>query len=213
MKKKKEEFSPSPRRGKTKEDLMRSLILDRSESLFTAVGYHKTSMDQIAAESGISKPTLYKYFENKYELFSTLFFRFQEEYIANIRRVLLQNKPRAKILEELVESCFHISTGRRSFFLMMIREHHLVVHRNIDSQIEVWLSYREQVIDVLTGFFSGWVKPSRHESWGAREVAEAVQNILEGIFYEVLFCETCNADVHKRFFCDLLQHGVLTEED
>ena len=59
---------------KTKEDLMRALILDRGERLFTVGGYHKTSMDQIAAASGISKPTLYKYFENKYELFSTLFF-------------------------------------------------------------------------------------------------------------------------------------------
>ena len=96
---------------------------------------------------------------------------------------------------------------------MMIREHHLVVHRNIDSQIEAWLAYREQVVELLTGFFASWVKPSRHELWGPREVAEAVQNILEGIFYEVLFCKTCDAEVHKRFFCELLRHGVLAEED
>ncbi|MEJ5116619.1 TetR/AcrR family transcriptional regulator [Gluconobacter cerinus] len=47
-------------------------ILNAASSMLTTHGYHAASMDSIAACSGMSKKTLYQFFESKKSLFETL---------------------------------------------------------------------------------------------------------------------------------------------
>jgi AcrR family transcriptional regulator len=49
-------------------DDQRELILARAAALFARLGYTATSMNQVAAACGISKPTLYHYVQDKHEL-------------------------------------------------------------------------------------------------------------------------------------------------
>jgi AcrR family transcriptional regulator len=51
----------------------RQLILESALRCFSRKGYMRTSMDDIVAESGLSKGTLYWHFENKSDLFNNLF--------------------------------------------------------------------------------------------------------------------------------------------
>ena len=44
-------------------------LLEKSEELFWNYGYNAVSVDQIAAEAGISKMTIYKHFHSKEDLF------------------------------------------------------------------------------------------------------------------------------------------------
>lgn len=44
-------------------------IIDHSSRLFVQYGYKKVTMDSIAAEAGVSKVTLYKYFSDKQKLY------------------------------------------------------------------------------------------------------------------------------------------------
>jgi AcrR family transcriptional regulator len=48
----------------------REKIIEGARRVFFAKGFDATSMDDISAESGVSKATLYVYFENKERLFS-----------------------------------------------------------------------------------------------------------------------------------------------
>lgn len=50
----------------------RSNILRVATLLFSRYGFKKTSIDQIAKEAGIAKPTLYAYFESKDALFGAV---------------------------------------------------------------------------------------------------------------------------------------------
>ena len=50
-----------------KEDT-RKQILEIADKLFEEKGYDKTSMDKIAKESGVSRRTLFRYFESKSEI-------------------------------------------------------------------------------------------------------------------------------------------------
>lgn len=50
----------------------REAILTGAMEEFLAHGYAATSMDRLAARSGVSKATVYKYFRDKEELFNTL---------------------------------------------------------------------------------------------------------------------------------------------
>ena len=50
----------------------RKRILEAAEEQFAARGYHSTSMDEIAAAAGITKPVLYDHFSSKLDLYRQL---------------------------------------------------------------------------------------------------------------------------------------------
>jgi len=54
------------------EDPKREAILASAFSQFSRYGYRRTSMEDIAKATGISRPSLYSYFENKEEIFRCL---------------------------------------------------------------------------------------------------------------------------------------------
>ena len=49
-------------------DDQREMILARAAQLFARRGYHATSMNQVAEACGLSKPSLYHYYRDKYSL-------------------------------------------------------------------------------------------------------------------------------------------------
>ncbi len=57
----------SPRAERT-----RASILQAASRLFSAGGYAQVSMDEVAAEAGVTKPTVYAHFGSKEALFETL---------------------------------------------------------------------------------------------------------------------------------------------
>lgn len=50
----------------------RAVVVDAATTLFLRHGYLGTSMDQIAAFAAVSKPTVYKFFPDKEQLFSAI---------------------------------------------------------------------------------------------------------------------------------------------
>ena len=48
--------------------MMRAKILEKSNDLFLNLGFKSVTMDEIASSLGVSKKTIYKYFENKTQL-------------------------------------------------------------------------------------------------------------------------------------------------
>ena len=55
--------------GRPKDPEKRAAILEASKRLFLSQGYERVSMDQIAAEAGVSKLTVYSHFGDKESLF------------------------------------------------------------------------------------------------------------------------------------------------
>src|SRR5690606_16913121 len=56
--------------GRPKDPEKRAAILDAAKRLFVSQGYERVSMDQIAAEAGVSKLTVYSHFGDKESLFA-----------------------------------------------------------------------------------------------------------------------------------------------
>lgn len=54
---------------KQNSSVKRDIILDAAERVFSQKDYHDALLDEIASVAGISKATLYLYFENKIDLF------------------------------------------------------------------------------------------------------------------------------------------------
>ncbi len=59
-------------------DLKRESILSAAQTQFSRYGFRRTSMEDIAKETGVSRASLYSHFENKEEIFRTLSAQLQE---------------------------------------------------------------------------------------------------------------------------------------
>jgi AcrR family transcriptional regulator len=75
----------------------RQALLDAGRDLFVREGFHRATLDRVAAEAGFTKGAVYASFPTKADLFLAIFERRIDERIERIRRVAA----RATTLDEL----------------------------------------------------------------------------------------------------------------
>ncbi len=71
----------------------RSAILDAALQQFSAYGYRRASMEDLARAAGLSRPSLYFHFGSKEELFRALVQRLQDDQLAEAERTLALDAP------------------------------------------------------------------------------------------------------------------------
>lgn len=71
----------------------RRQILDGARRVFSQLGFDATSVNDIAREAGVSKGTLYVYFENKEQLFAAIIDEERQHIQANLFAALEQGLP------------------------------------------------------------------------------------------------------------------------
>ena len=76
----------------------RGLILDAALDVFSAHGYRGATLDQIAAQAGLSKPNILYYFAGKEEIHVTLLNQLMEAWLDPLHEI----DPNADPLEELL---------------------------------------------------------------------------------------------------------------
>lgn len=74
------------RKERERQQRMQS-ILDAATKVFLARGYTKATMDDIALEAEITKPTIYQYFETKEHLYLSLMVPYIEELGRQVERI------------------------------------------------------------------------------------------------------------------------------
>lgn len=72
-------------------DTQREQILARAAELFARQGYTATSMNQVAQACGVSKPSLYHYVRDKYQLL----FEIADDHISRLRALVAEEQPTA----------------------------------------------------------------------------------------------------------------------
>lgn len=74
--------------GLTRADAQRQRVLSVSAEIFSKRGYRATSMNDIAAKVGLSKPTLYHYFRSKEDILVRLYEDLLAESVAGARAIV-----------------------------------------------------------------------------------------------------------------------------
>jgi TetR/AcrR family transcriptional regulator len=74
-------------RKKREKDQRIQSILAAAKKVFFSKGYQKSTMDEIAFEAEISKPTIYQHFRTKDELYSALMLPFLEEFGSHFEKI------------------------------------------------------------------------------------------------------------------------------
>lgn len=99
-----------PRREREKLRHRRQMF-ETALELFSEKGYHNVSMHEIATKAEFAIGTLYKFFDNKEDLYKSLLMETAEEYHRILEDVLSQNGGTLTVIENYVAAKAKIFTG------------------------------------------------------------------------------------------------------
>jgi AcrR family transcriptional regulator len=94
-----------PRRRMRAED-RRGLILEQARKLFTERGYARTSLDDVAAAAGITKPVVYDHFPSKRELYFELMRQLRDELVTSASQSLAEDAAPEERFRAAIENFF-----------------------------------------------------------------------------------------------------------
>lgn len=100
----------------------RELLLDAAARLFAARGYHRTTIEDVVAEAGVAKGTVYWYYRSKKALFLAIIERAGDVYRAELaRRVGRVASPMAR-LEGAIDATFEFARRRPDLCRLYFQE-------------------------------------------------------------------------------------------
>ena len=114
--------------GRPKDMGKRAAILEAAKRMFTQHGFDGASMDQIAAEAGVSKLTVYSHFGDKDTLFTEAVERYCEQQMpASVFESAPETPVRARV------RCGALSGQARDIWLSLRRADVLVFERQAET--------------------------------------------------------------------------------
>ena len=108
----------------TKADARRLRVLSLSAEIFSRRGFRATSMNEIAAAVGLSKPTLYHYFRSKEELLVRLYSDVLDESLAMARDTLAAAGSPLDAIRDLIASRVAYTCRHQALLKVCFEEEH-----------------------------------------------------------------------------------------
>jgi AcrR family transcriptional regulator len=134
---------------RTKTPLQAEKILDAAAHLFGSQRFHEVRMDDIAAEADVGKGTLYRYFEDKEELYLALLFRASEQFLRRVKAEMdAAAGPRARL--EAAVSAIVTYFDEQPHLCDLIQR--AEVHRPTGVEFP-WQQVRDEMHQIVLGLF------------------------------------------------------------
>ncbi|HPS65222.1 MAG TPA: TetR/AcrR family transcriptional regulator [Ignavibacteria bacterium] len=185
---------------------IRNRILEYSAKKFMENGFYKTSMDEIASELGMSKKTLYKYFDSKSDLVRQVAVNFIETQKKRVDEIIMDKK--ADIIEKLI-----LLTKRNTDSTRMVNEkwhndirlHEPKLHKYCEK------FQNESISRIATELIKQGKKEKVIEDYPPALIVESTNVLLRNLFsMEYVSGSGYSIDTIFTFIVNLLLNGVLT---
>lgn len=95
-------------------------ILDAAISIIEKKGFEKTTMDEIAEKTELSKGTLYLYFNDKASLFQSIKKRALQNLHNEFLEILQQDLPGAELVRDMMVTFLNVITENKTFMKAMM---------------------------------------------------------------------------------------------
>lgn len=199
-----EAASPSGRFAAGEDPAKRGQILEGAKRVFLKMGFDAASMNDITREAGVSKGTIYVYFQNKEDLFVAMVEAEREVFLSSLRTVLANSGPietnlyefGVKFLEhmtdEKVVTAMRTVLGVRermpalcSHFFRGPQNLRTVLHDYLERRIESGELTKIEDLDLATGQFLDLVSGSffKYRLFGTMAQApsrEEIDRVIRG---------------------------------
>jgi len=200
--------TPQPDRAEER----RQQIMEAALACFARKGYHKTTMDDIVAESGLSKGSLYWYFKSKDDLFVSLVRSFFLDMRQDSETILAQHATASAKLRAIAEYFIKFFQEMDPFFTVFFE---FWMQSALSQDVNQWFSellvqYQAVIAGILQeGIASGEFKPNQ-----APDLALALMAVYDGLFfYAMLMPDAVDIERSGHVFIETLLNGLLASQE
>jgi AcrR family transcriptional regulator len=195
--------APQPDRAEER----RQQIMEAALACFSRKGYHKTTMDDIVTESGLSKGTLYWYFKSKDELFFSLVTAFFLEMRQDIDAILAQYTSAPDKLRALTDG-FTGFFDEMGEFLNVFFE--FWMQSALNEQLnQLFHSMLSQYRGAIAGIIEEGIEAGEFKTVDASHLAVTVMAAYDGLwFYKMLMPDEIDLGQASQAFIETLLGGL-----
>ena len=195
----------SPRKDVSEE--RRSQILEAARKIFSKHGFHKARMSDIAEASGLSKGSLYWYFENKNAIIIHLVERIFEPGLRDLRKLVQQDRPALERIQLYIERVIQ-DMERMLEWMPLAYDFISLAFRQKAVQQTITKYYRDNM-RILIPLIEQGIKRGEIKPISAEEAAIAIGAIIEGTAVLWMYdAEAIDIRRHIHSSMDLLLEGL-----
>jgi len=144
-------------------------ILEAAKNIFAQLGYHKTTMDDIARAVGMKKNSLYYYFPSKEIIFNTLLELELSMLKEGERKVIEVCKNSRQKVEEVIKFILGMHSARNISVRLFTIKAFLEIMNFSEGVIE---KFKEEQIDIICDVLQTGVKTKEFKKHDSRKLAD-----------------------------------------
>jgi len=184
-------------------------ILDMAAKLFASKDFHSVTVDEIAEKVGLSKGTIYLYFDNKENIFFSILIERTKSLMQALSQAVESGKPFIECLRHFIFTYLEYFQEHESFFKIMHSEKtrssmeaHYQMHDYANESIGRFL----EIVNAL--MFKG-VEEGHLRSVDVLSMTKMLSGILNTFTYYRIFSTTDASPYEEtEVILDLFLHGV-----
>ena len=152
-------------------------ILEAAMRVFARSGFDKARMDDIVEESGLSKGTLYWYFESKDDIITSILENMFDQELAHLNELQGEGSAADRIMAFTQQSIADLDEMR--WLIPLVFEFYARALRQENVQ-EVLRKYLHAYLEILTPMIQSGIDLGEFQPLEAQEVAVEILAIFEG---------------------------------
>ncbi|PDT00898.1 TetR family transcriptional regulator [Rhizobium chutanense] len=160
----------------------RTRILEVAERHFRRIGYHKTSVADIAAELGMSRANVYRFFPSRTAINSSVCGLIIKEVAEIAQAIARSDAPASKKLADLLTAIHHHSTR----MLVEDRPMHDLLVAAMDGSWATVNAHNERILGILKGLVREGRQTGEFNVEDADEAARGIITAFLPFFHPVL---------------------------
>ena len=151
-------------------------ILTGALEVFKTKGLEGATMDEIAAESGFGKATLYYYFHSKEEVFSAILVNGWEEIWMSLEPIIASEKSPQKTFINILLRIAENARNNQGLYSFLFNVPKLI---NIEEQ--PWKSYQNRLYAVIQGILEDGIKVGEFPDVNPKLLFKAMGGLFMGL--------------------------------
>ena len=168
------------KRQKEQRELRKQSILEGALKVFKTHGIEKTTMDEIALESGFGKATLYYYFASKDEVFIAIMEDGWKKLWEGIESKIVEELgPRKKFMGIIKTMANIVRNNRILYGFLFTAPNHIQ-----DESKQIWKTYQERLYAILKSIIEEGIKKKEFIDLNPGMLMKAIGGLFHGLLIE-----------------------------
>ena len=161
-------------------EMRKNNILSGALRVFHSHGIEKTTMDEIASESGFGKATLYYYFTSKDEVFIAIMEDgWKKLWVGIESRIVEQMSPRKKFIGIIRKMATIVKNNKILYGFLFTAPNHIQ-----DESKQSWKTYQERLYSILKSIIEEGIKKNEFIDLNPGMLMKAIGGLFHGLLLE-----------------------------